>query len=109
MRFIDDQSNAHLRRRVELIRLTPQVIATPSPVSDPRSYIHSAVLRPGAVTKWRCLDARQSPTVLTLYWTTMVPCSMFIPHANAMSPGFAGVNSITTGSLSGSARLMFRD
>ena len=31
------------------------------------------------------------------YRTTMVPCSMFIPQAKAMSPDGAGVNSITTG------------
>ena len=34
---------------------------------------------------------------------------MFIPQAKAMSPHLAGVNSITTGSFSGSARLMFND
>jgi hypothetical protein len=39
----------------------------------------------------------------------MLPCSMFIQQAKAMSPDLAGVNSITTGSFSGSARLMFRE
>ena len=34
---------------------------------------------------------------------------MFIPQANAMSPDLAGVNSITTGSFNGSARLMVKD
>ncbi len=34
---------------------------------------------------------------------------MFIPQANAMSPDLAGVNSITTDSFNGSARLMFTD
>ena len=34
---------------------------------------------------------------------------MFIPHANAMSPDLAGMNSMTTGSFNGVARLMFRD
>ena len=38
------------------------------------------------------------------YSTTTVPCSMFIPHAKAMSPALAGVNSITTGSFNGSGR-----
>ena len=32
-----------------------------------------------------------------LHSTTIAPFSMFIPHAKAMSPAFAGVNSITTG------------
>jgi hypothetical protein len=43
------------------------------------------------------------------YRTTTVPCSIFIRQAKAMSPDWAGVNSITTGSFSGSARLMFND
>jgi hypothetical protein len=43
------------------------------------------------------------------HWTTITPFSMFMPHANATSPVLAGVKSIATGSLSGSARLMFRD
>jgi hypothetical protein len=39
--------------------------------------------------------------------TTTVPFSMFIPQANPISPVFAGVNSITTGSFNGKARLIF--
>ena len=35
------------------------------------------------------------------YRTTTVPCSMFIPQANAMSPALAGVNSITTAHSAG--------
>ena len=34
---------------------------------------------------------------------------MFIPQANATSPDFACVNSITTGSFSGKARLMLSE
>jgi len=33
---------------------------------------------------------------------------MFIPQAKAKSPGSAGVNSISTGSFNGSARVMFK-
>jgi len=43
------------------------------------------------------------------YCTTIVPCSMFMPHENAISPDFCGVNSITIGSFSGSAGVMFKD
>src|SRR3989442_12731687 len=34
---------------------------------------------------------------------------MFMPHANAISPAWSGVNSIVAGWLSGSSRLTFND
>jgi hypothetical protein len=33
----------------------------------------------------------------SIHCTTTVACSMFIPHAKAISPAFAAVNSIVTG------------
>ena len=38
--------------------------------------------------------------------TTTTPFSIFMPHSNAMSPDFAGVNSITPRSFRDSARLV---
>src|SRR5262249_18913709 len=38
--------------------------------------------------------------------TAILPSSIPIPQVNLNTPGFAGVNSTTTGSLNGSSRLM---
>src|SRR5262245_15158030 len=46
------------------------------------------------------------PPPLQNYWTTTVPRSMFIPHTKPISPLDWGVNSMTTGSLSGNVRRM---
>jgi hypothetical protein len=54
-------------------------------------------------------SASGSPTRGRCSCTTTEPCSMFRPHAKAISPVLAGVNSMTTGTFKGSARLKFND
>jgi hypothetical protein len=56
-----------------------------------------------------CVRVSEDRIAAFRHSTTTVPRSMFIPHANAISPALSGVNSTVTGTLSGNSRRMFSD